>query len=126
MNTTITISQILGIVITVFGLSVLVNKKSIIALLDETAQSQGVLWILGFITLVSGALIITFNNMWSSGLPLFITIIGWLTFLKGMVTLVFPNFTFLIYKKWVRSNAIIFSGFLTLLIGLILLYLGFT
>lgn len=125
MSTTIVLSQILGIIITVFGLSVLVNKKSIIALLDETTQSQGVLWILGFITLIFGGLIVVFNNVWSSGLQLFITIIGWLVLLKGIVTLVFPDFTVRIYKKWVNIQVIIFSGFITFIIGLILLYLGF-
>ena len=125
MNTTIILSQILGIVITIFGLSVLVNRKSVIALSNTTNESYGIVWILGFITLVSGALIITFNSGNGSHLQVLIQILGWLTLAKGVVTLLFPEFTISMYKKWVKGGVIILSGLVTFVLGVALLYLGF-
>jgi hypothetical protein len=125
MTTTIILSQILGIIVTVFGLSVLVNKKSIIALLDDTKASQGVLWMLGFITLLLGALMVVFHTNWNPGLPTFVTILGWLTLAKGVITLVFPEYTRSKYQKWVGQKSILTTGIITLGIGLLFLYFGF-
>jgi putative Ca2+/H+ antiporter (TMEM165/GDT1 family) len=125
MNTSIIISQILGITFTVMGLSLLVNKKETTAFIDEVMRNKAVMWILGFITTILGATIVVFNNLWTSGLELFITIIGWLTLIKGIMILVFPNSSALYYKKINKENILVIGGLIIVILGLILLYAGF-
>ncbi len=44
----------------------------------------------GFLSLITGTLIVAFHNVWH-GLPVVLTIIGWLMVVKGFLIFVFPN-----------------------------------
>ncbi|MDD5318457.1 MAG: hypothetical protein PHF79_01355 [Candidatus Pacebacteria bacterium] len=125
MNITVVIAQALGIVFSVLGLSILVNKKGLVSFIEESGQSRGMVWFSGISALMIGAIIVALNNIWSSGLQLFITIIGWIALIKGIFILFFPNLTVLLYEKMNRYGVLIFGGIFTLVIGLILLYNGF-
>jgi len=125
MNISIIIAQVLGITFTVLGLSLFTNKKASAALLEEAVKNKTLLWVFGFISLTMGAVMISLNNFWTSGLPLFITILGWLTLLKGVGILVFPNSSDSFYRKVKKENTMVFAGLVVFIIGLILLYNGF-
>lgn len=122
----IILAKVMGIIITVVALSLLVNKKGVPMMIMESSNSQGLWWLYGFIALIIGALVIAFNNVWHSGLPLVVTICGWLALFKGIFILVFPNYSASFYKKTCRSSAVLLSGFVMLILGLALLfYSGF-
>jgi len=87
---------------------------------EEIFKNQGIVWLAGLITLMMGSVIVVINNIWTSGLPLFITILGWLTLLKGATILIFPNFTFSYYKKMNRKNIFVWGGLIIFILGLIL------
>ena|SRR5580704_4347162 len=126
MNTTIVLTQTLGIIMTVVGISLLVSKKNAVALLETMTQSAAITWLSGFIALVFGAVIISLNNIWSgSSLQLFITVIGWLAILKGAFILVFPNTAVPFYKKANKGGLFVLVGVVVFVVGLILLYKGF-
>jgi uncharacterized protein YjeT (DUF2065 family) len=124
MNLILT-SRILGIVLTVSGLSILFNKKGVRSLIEGTTQSQGLLWLFGFFALVMGSVLVVLNNVWGSGLQLLVTIIGWLTLIKGAFILLFPTTAISLSQKWDKSGLSVFSGLAALVLGLILLYAGF-
>jgi uncharacterized membrane protein HdeD (DUF308 family) len=125
MTTTIVLAQILGIVFTVAGLSIIINKRGVLFMLEESVHQPGLLWVLGFITITFGAVILTFNNTWSSGLVSLITFLGWLCILKGICLLCFPKFSISVYKKWANAGLLMLSGLAATVIGLVLLYKGF-
>ena len=106
-------------------LSMLINKKGVTTLLEQTVTSQSLLWMWGFLALTLGAIIVVLNNSCIYGLPLVITILGWLTLVKGLLLLFFPNSTISVYKKWSGKNMISISGIIGLILGLILLYVSF-
>jgi hypothetical protein len=120
MNTSTFLAQILGIVFIVLGLSMILNKKWTALAIEEMIKNQGLVWLAGLITLMLGATIVTLNNVWTSGLPLLITILGWLTLIKGTIILVFPNFTFSYYKKMNKGNIFVWGGIIVFLLGLFL------
>jgi hypothetical protein len=122
MNTTIVLAQVLGIILTVVGLSLLVARKATIAALEEFSRNPGMLWLYGFIALVFGATLVALNNVWDgTGVALTITIIGWLALLKGIFVLLFPGSAATVYRKWNKSGLILLTGFVVLIIGLIFL-----
>jgi uncharacterized membrane protein len=124
MNITHVLAQMLGIIFLIVGLSAVVNKKLVTMVVEEITRNQGLWWISGFITLMMGAVLVVLNNVWSSGLQLFITIISWLALIKGTFILVFPNSSVSFYRKLGRGNAFLFSGIIGIIVGLILLYKG--
>jgi hypothetical protein len=125
MYISIVLAQIFGIVFFVLGLSMLFNKKWTSVAVEELTKNQGSLWIGGLVALFMGAIIVALNNSWTSGLPLFVTIIGWLALLKGAVILIFPNFTVSYYGKMNKGNVFVWGGFVILIISLFLLYGAF-
>ncbi len=125
METSIIIAQILGITFTVLGLSLFINKKISTSLLEDATKNASIMWLFGFVSLMMGAVIVVFNNIWNPGLELFITILGWLALLKGIAILVFPNSLSSFYKRYNKSDMLAFAGVIVLILGLILLYNGF-
>lgn len=120
MYISIFLAHVLGITFLVLGLSMFFNKKWTNIVIEEIFKNQGIVWLAGLITLMMGSVIVVINNIWTSGLPLFITILGWLTLLKGATILIFPNFTFSYYKKMNRKNIFVWGGLIIFILGLIL------
>ena len=89
MNISIVITQFLGIILTVMGLSVAIDRKEVSSALDKATQDRGFLWLWGFLILAMGTVIVVMNNVWTYGLPLVVTILGWLTLIKGAFLLLF-------------------------------------
>jgi uncharacterized protein YjeT (DUF2065 family) len=125
MSTYILLAQALGIILSGLSLSILSSKKVVRAVLEETARNQGLLWTLGLITLSMGSVVLVLNNVWSSGLQLVVTILGWLMLIKGLYILLFPTQAASLYRRWATENLLTFSGIVGLIIGLFLLYYGF-
>jgi hypothetical protein len=116
----------MGIVFVVLGLSMLVSRKGITSLVEETTRNEGLLWSWGFVAVIMGAALIAFNGfMLGSGLQLLIVVIGWVALLKGVLILFFPNATVSLYKKWNVRGVFVWSGIIALIIGLFFLYAGF-
>jgi drug/metabolite transporter (DMT)-like permease len=122
MDISIVLAQIWGIGCIVFGLSMLLNKKWIAVAVEEITQNQGVMLLAGLVALILGLVLVALNNIWTSGLPLFITILGWLTLIKGAIILLFPTFTVSYYKKMNKGNIFVWGGVVVLILGLVLFF----
>lgn len=125
MSHTIVLAQILGLVITISGLSLLTNKKTLAALVGEITHDKGFLWVYGFAALILGAVLIALNNLWGSGLESLVSVIGWLALLKGIMILIFPKSTASFYRKLNKEGFFALGGLVAFLVGLVLLYKGF-
>ena len=121
MDTSVILAQILGIVFVVMGLSMLCNKKGLAKVIEDMLLNKGLMWLAGFMALAMGAIMIAFNNIWTSGLPLFITILGWLALIKGILILVFPGFSISFYRKMNKGNIFVWAGVIVFILGLVLL-----
>ena len=58
---------------------------------DQLVESKEFLFITGLITVMLGAIVVAINNTWKFEWRLLITILGWATFLKGAMMLIFPG-----------------------------------
>ncbi len=125
MAATNVLSEVLGAVFVLVGLSVL-NKKYFMAVMNDLKESKGLTWTLGVITFIAGAVTIGLNNVWSSNLQLVITIIGWLMLIKGTFITLFPNTSISFYRKLASNSILVASGVVAVIIGLVLWYLGST
>lgn len=75
----------------VCGLALLVNPRQFIDAVNDILYSKGQMLIVGFIALIFGLFIISFHCYYKPTWELLITVIGWLSFIKGVAYLVFPN-----------------------------------
>ncbi len=126
MDVSIPITQALGIIFAVMGLSVVIDRKNVSAGLEKVTQDRGFLWLWSFLILTMGAVIVVMNNDWTTpGLPLIVTILGWLTVIKGAFLLLLPGPAISLYQKCNKDSVLIFGGIVAFILGLVLLYLGF-
>ena len=119
---TVIIAQILGIFFVVFGISMVFNSKGIKAAIEASLENKGILFVWGIVAVLTSAFIIALNNIWTSGMPLLVTILGWLALIKGVFILLFPNAAVSLYRKFNKSGLLVFVGVVVLIIGLVLLY----
>ena len=121
MNTII-IAQVLGFFFAFVGISMVTNRKNTVAVIEASIQNKAVLWLWGFLATLIGATIVVLNNVWTSGLPLLVTVLGWIALIKGAFILFFPNATVSLYRKFNKVNTIVFFGIIAFLLGLVLFY----
>lgn len=121
MDTTIILAEVLGMTYVVLGLSMVLNKRATESAVVSLVENKGVTWLAGLVTLLLGSFMLSLNNVWTSGLPLYITILGWLTFIKGSVIILFPDFAHSYYKKINQGSVFFWGGIAVILIGLALL-----
>lgn len=77
----------------------------------------------GYITFLLGLVTVTLHNIWVADWRVAITILGWITLLKGIEKIVFPD---RVNKKaQMFKGQQILWGFVILLIGAVYFWLGF-
>jgi len=93
---------------------------------DQLVESKEFLFITGLITVMLGAIVVALNNTWKFEWRLLITILGWVTFLKGTMMLIFPGLSVSIWRKLsVKPWVLLTSGALSFIIGIYLVWIGF-
>jgi uncharacterized protein YjeT (DUF2065 family) len=91
MDTSVLIARLLGPVLLVIGLAVLIQPERIRHLVREFLQGEALLFLSGLLTLVSGLAIVNAHAGWDPGLPLVVTLFGWLMVLAGIARLLIPG-----------------------------------
>lgn len=119
------LAEIWGISIVVVCLALLI-KETYIKRLFVSFEKEEDLFAWGLATFVIGLAIVLAHNVWVKNWQVVITIIGWVSLIKGLSILFFPE----LMKKWVKKmeNAqfIPFLLVIGVLLGLAITYLGFT
>jgi hypothetical protein len=122
MDISLVIAQVLGTFFALVGIAMVVNSKATAVAIGESVQNKGILWMWGFLAVLVGAVIVAFNNTWTSGLPLLITILGWLALIKGAFILILPRAAAALYGKFNKSGMLVVCGVVVFIFGMMLLY----
>ena len=119
---TIFIAQVLGIFFVIAGVSMIVNRRGTAEAIRASVENRGILWLWGFLAVLVGATVVMQNNVWTSGFPLLVTILGWLAVVKGAFILILPASAVTLYRKVNGSAMLVISGIVAVILGLVLLY----
>jgi hypothetical protein len=125
MNLANTLAVLMGSALVIVGVTVF-NKSYFNAVMTDLVNSKGLLWITGLITFVMGTVVVALHNVWNADWRLLITLLGWLTAVKGAVIMLFPSSMTLVYRRLLSNRLLTFSGIYALLLGGSLLLLGLT
>jgi hypothetical protein len=125
MNITNTLAVLTGSTLVIVGITVF-NKSYFNAVMSDLANSKGLLWVTGLITFVMGTVIVALHNVWSADWRLIVTLLGWLTVVKGAVIILFPSSMLLLYRRFLSNHLLTYSGIYALVLGGLLVFLGLT
>lgn len=117
------LARLFAIYLILVGLAVLSRPSNFRNMAAEFARNRGMIMVGAVITLLLGGAMVTTHNIWE-GWPIIVTVIGWLTLLKGVFYLFWPD----VLIKAARALSVKTYpvwGIITMLIGLYLGYQGF-
>jgi hypothetical protein len=88
---TIYLAKLLGLNCVIVSLELSLNRKSTITTVNEWMRNPPLMMLTGVITLAMGLALVIGHNVWSGGaLPVTVTVLGWLTLMKGLTFLALP------------------------------------
>ncbi|MGC1387981.1 MAG: hypothetical protein WA807_08260 [Steroidobacteraceae bacterium] len=85
---TVFLSRLLGLYCIVAALSMFLRGPTLVDTVTLLLTDTPLMFILGVVTVSAGLAMVLAHNIWSGGaLPIIVTLIGWLTLVKGVLFL---------------------------------------
>ena len=125
MDMSFFLAQALGIYMVIIGLAVLTRSRYIQPAVKEIILNSGMFFLFAIITLIMGIVLVLVHNIWIPAWPVIITIISWLIFISGIISLFFAQQIQPRALRMVQHPKFHLHGLIPLILGLILLYFGF-
>ena len=93
MSLTTYLAEIFGLYMALLGVFMLVRKQAMIDLMAAFGESRPLIYVLATLRVLIGLAIILAHNRWTDMLPAAVTLLGWITLLRGVILLVLPHQT---------------------------------
>lgn len=120
------LSKAIGIYLIIVSIAMLVNMHQFIVNVNNLVNNAPLMFVTGFFTLILGILMVLSHNIWQWNWRVIITIIAWISLLKGASIILYPQFidksTILFIQN--INIAYIAAGF-DFVLGVLLTYFGF-
>ncbi len=126
METSVLLAKIIGPLLFIVGLGLLINMEHYRRMMTDFGASPLSIYMAGTTALLLGLLIVTFHNVWEPQWPVIITILGWLTLIKGVIRVVAPKFVQHRAEHYARNTtAVTTSALILLVLGSVLIFFGY-
>jgi hypothetical protein len=88
---TIFLAKLLGLYCIIVGLTMMGNRHTMVDAVNSIIRSPSLILLAGVIAVGVGLGLVVGHNVWSGGtLPVVVTVVGWLSLIKGFVLLALP------------------------------------
>ncbi len=125
MNTSVFLAQAFGLYFLVMGVAFVVNRKQMLQIVSEIQPVSYVSLLAGIVTLILGILLVLSHNVWVADWRVGITILAWLTFIKGTLLLTFPGYLYKCSSKVLSEKTYIIYAILLWLLAAFFICKGF-
>ena len=124
MNLSNYLAELWGITIAVVSFALLIKPKYLEKLFAEV-ENEATMFFWGIVSLVIGLAMVFIHNVWVLDWRVVITVLGWLTLIKGLDVLLLPDH---MRKRWQKMGNRQWRTILIFLLlsGFVLTYLGLT
>lgn len=122
MEISLLVSRILALTYLSAGIAAFCRKITFSQVVESFERSQGLAFVTGFISLVFGMILVTYHNIWIRNWTVIITIVGWLSLLKGIMLITSPQLIVLLKPCYKNTKT---WGIFMIILGVLFGYLGF-
>jgi len=91
MEFSILVARILALTYIAAGVAAVRGRITFEKMVEEFERSQALTFVTGFLTIVIGMLMVQYHNIWVRDWTVLITIVGWMSLLKGIMLIAFPQ-----------------------------------
>jgi len=123
METSIFFLKFYGYFFFLFAGALLISKKGMEVMIAASKDETHVMFT-GMLSLMIGLPVIILHNIWTCDVLGFVTFIGWMSVIKGVVRIAFPSFVVQKMENYKNSASKIWL-IVALLLGLGLMYCGY-
>ncbi len=125
MDLSVYLAKIVGIWMVVAGVALLRNPSYIKEMAADFFKVKSALYLGGLMAFIIGLLLVTSHNVWVLGWPVIITVIGWASFIKGVLFIVFPDYAEKFSEWYLEKVNVRVFGPIYILLGLFLCWIGY-
>ncbi len=126
MGTSVFIAKIMGPYFLLIALSIVVNRGFFQQLMEDYCKSHILILFGGMLAFVFGLVVVQVHNIWVSGWPVLITILGWSSIVKGMWLILFPNSLSGLMQLYIRNRHLLMvNASIAFILGAILSICGY-
>ena len=104
------------------GSALFLSKETRTAMFENMKNNESFLIAMGYITILIALPIVILHNVWELSVLGVVTLMGWVTLIKGFVFLAKPS---IVKKKELSEKNLKIRGLIGALIGLGLMYCGY-
>jgi len=122
MELSVLAAKILAIVYISAGIAVLGKRITFNKIIEDFKNSQALTFVSGFMTVVIGVLLVQYHNIWEKNWTVLITVIGWISLVKGVMLIAFPQFVYS-FKGLYRNHRVV--GIFMIIFGILFACLAF-
>ena len=120
------LARIIGPVMVIPAVGMFLNFAEYQRLYEEFSKSPSLCYLGGFMALLMGLIILQFHNKWEAGWPVIVTILGWITLIKGVVLIIFPAAIISFWHPYTANpTALIVSLGISCAVGIFLTVKGY-
>lgn len=124
MTMSVFLAKFFGLWFIFAGVAWLYRKEAVSKLFDTLQKDSAASAVSASINLIVGLLVVLLHNWWGGWITI-ITLIGWVSLIKGLLHMFRPAFGARIFKAFYEGQRAYATGIIVLLIGVFLTYQGF-
>lgn len=125
MDLSIFLGRVVGLYLVIVGLAWFTRKEFMKVAVEDFFNSAGLMLVTGIIALIMGLLIVVGHNVWELSWRTVITVIGYMSLLKGCVYLYAPYKMLDVSKAIMKDNVCKIMCGVTVAVGAWLFYSTF-
>ena len=125
METSILIAKIIAVVYLSAALGGFFSRDYYRRLAEDIYKNAALTYMMGFMVVILGFLIVHHHNLWVQDWRVLITVIGWIALVKGVAIIAFPQFIQRLSKPFLTEKGQRIIPYVTLSLGLLFGYFGF-
>lgn len=125
METSLFLAKLIGLYAVIMGLLWLVSGSSIRKNIEACMEQPLFLVLSGFLALIAGLAIAIGHNVWVADWRLAITLIGYLSLLKGVVLLGWPKSLMMVSRPFLHAKGAVIYIVIIIPLGAWLAWIGF-
>jgi hypothetical protein len=88
---TLYLAKLIGALLIVSALWMMVRKDVVLALMERIVGDAAVIAYIGLLRVTLGLALVIGHDIWSSAVAVVVSLIGWLTLLRGLLLLFLPH-----------------------------------
>ena len=123
---TLSLAKAMGAYMIAGGLSGVIGGSRWARILEAFEKDAAITFMSGVFVFVMGVAIILAHNIWTDPLAIFISLIGWVAAAEGLILIAYPDPLLKFAMSMVRPAAVKVFAIGTIVLGAVLLVLGFT